>query len=168
MSPVVVLVGPPGSGKSTVGRLLAAKLGVDFRDTDADVEIRTGTTISEIFVDHGEARFRELEKEAVRTALQEHEGVLALGGGAILDPETRALLAAEPVAFLDVTAADAASRVGLNRDRPLLVGNIRGQLSKLMAGRRPLYEEVASMTLAADRAAEEIAAELAETLGVQA
>ncbi len=161
MSPVVVLVGAPGSGKSTVGRLLAAQLGVAFRDTDADVETNAGSSISDIFVEHGEPHFRALEKAAVRTALAEHDGVLALGGGAILDPETRILLKEHRVAFLDVTIADAAKRVGLNRDRPLLVGNIRGTLMKLMDERRPFYEEVAVITVAtADRSAEDVAAEI--------
>ena len=163
MSPVVVLVGAPGSGKSTVGRLVAERLGVAFRDSDEDVETAAGQQISDIFVEHGEPHFRALEKAAVKEALAAHDGVLALGGGAVLDADTRILLKEHRVAFLEVTLSDAASRVGLNRDRPLLLGNVRGTLLKLMDERRPLYEEVGVLTVAtADRSAEDVAAEIAE------
>lgn len=164
MSPVVVLVGAPGSGKSTVGQALAAHLGVGFRDTDADVEAAAGMSISDIFVEHGEPHFRALEKTAVRTALDGHDGVLALGGGAILDPDSRVLLKEHRVVFLDVTIPEAAKRIGLNRDRPLLLGNVRGTLMKLLDERRPLYEEVATLTVAADREPEAIVAEIAQTI----
>ncbi|MFL6113776.1 MAG: shikimate kinase [Catenulispora sp.] len=164
MSPVVVLVGAPGSGKSTVGRLVADQLGVDFRDADADIEAAAGQTIADIFVDHGEPHFRALEKTAVEEALAAHAGVLALGGGAVLDADTRVLLKAHRVVFLDVTLPDAAARVGLNRDRPLLLGNVRGTLMKLMDERRPLYEEVAVLTVRTDREPEEVAAEIVESL----
>ncbi|MBW8803609.1 MAG: shikimate kinase [Catenulispora sp. 13_1_20CM_3_70_7] len=164
MSPVVVLVGAPGSGKSTVGRLIADRLGVDFRDSDADIEAAAGQKIADIFVDHGEPYFRALEKAAVKEALAGHDGVLALGGGAVLDAGTRVLLKAHRVVFLDVTLPDAAARVGLNRDRPLLLGNVRGTLMKLMDERRPLYEEVAVLTVRTDREPEEIAADIVESL----
>jgi shikimate kinase len=145
--PRVVLVGPPGAGKSTIGRLVAAELGVAFRDTDADVEARAGKPISEIFVDDGEPAFRALEAEAVAAALAEHDGVLSLGGGAVLADATRGLLAGRCVVFLDVSLADAVRRVGLNRDRPLLLGSPRSQLMRLMDARRPLYLEVATVTV---------------------
>ncbi|MEY9856799.1 shikimate kinase [Catenulispora sp. GAS73] len=164
MSPVVVLVGAPGSGKSTVGRLVADRLGVAFRDSDEDIETAAGQKISDIFIEHGEPHFRALEKAAVREALATHDGVLALGGGAVLDADTRVLLKEHRVAFLEVTLADAASRVGLNRDRPLLLGNVRGTLLKLMDERRPFYEEVAVLTVRTDREPEEIAAEIVESL----
>ncbi|NUP48963.1 MAG: shikimate kinase [Catenulispora sp.] len=164
MSPVVVLVGAPGSGKSTVGRLVADRLGVAFRDSDEDVEAAAGQKISDIFVEHGEAHFRALEKTAVKEALATHEGVLALGGGAILDADTRVLLKEHRVAFLEVTLTDAASRVGLNRERPLLLGNVRGTLLKLMDERRPFYEEVAVLTVRTDREPEQVAAEIVESL----
>lgn len=150
MTPLVVLVGPPGAGKSTVGRLVAQRRGVGFRDTDADVEEVAGASISDIFVDRGEAAFRELEHDAVLRAVKDHDGVLAVGGGAVIDDDTRASLAAQRVVFLDVGLTDAAARVGLNRDRPLLLGNLRSQLRAMLEQRRPLYEEVASVTIRTD------------------
>jgi shikimate kinase len=150
MAPRLVLVGPPGSGKSTVVRLVAERLGATWRDTDDDVEASAGTSIGDIFVDHGEAYFRGLEAVAVASALAEHDGVLAVGGGAILDEHTRALLGGMEVVFLDVGIADAAKRVGFNRDRPLLLGNPRAQWIRLMQARRPLYEQVATYTVITD------------------
>jgi shikimate kinase len=146
-TPAVVLVGPPGSGKTSVGQVLAERLGVSFRDTDADVEAVAGKPVPEIFYDDGEAVFRDLERQAVAAALAGHDGVLALGGGAVLAAETRQLLAGHPVVFLDVDPAEAARRVGLARDRPLLAVNPRARLRVLMAERRPLYEEVAAATV---------------------
>ena len=161
MSPQLVIVGPPGAGKTTVGRLLADTLGGTLRDTDADVEEVAGKPISDIFIDDGEAAFRALERDAVARALAEHGGVLALGGGAVIDPQTRERLREHHVVFLDVGLADAASRVGLNRDRPLLIGNPRAQLKRLLDERRPLYVEVATITVnTAGRTPDEVAAEV--------
>ncbi|MGH8827889.1 MAG: shikimate kinase [Jiangellaceae bacterium] len=148
MSPRVILVGPPGAGKSTVGALVAGRLGMAFRDTDTDVEQKAGKAIAEIFIDDGEAVFREFERAAVVAALDEHDGVLALGGGAIGDPATRELLRERLVVFLDDGLADAASRVGFNRDRPLLLESPRAQLKRLLDERRPLYVDVADITVA--------------------
>ena len=150
MSPIVVLVGPPGSGKTTVGSLLAERLGVGFRDTDRDIEARAGKGIPEIFVDDGEERFRKLERDAVAVALRDHDGVLAVGGGAVSSDETRSLLASEQVVFLDVGLAQASSRVGLGTSRPLLLGNVRAQLKRLLDQRRPLYQEVADSLVKTD------------------
>lgn len=164
-APRVVLVGPPGAGKTTVGRLVAERLGVGFRDTDADVEARAGTTVAEVFLDRGEDAFRAMEREAVSAALAAHDGVLAVGGGAVLDAGTRAALAGHRVVFLDVSLADAAARVGFNRDRPLLLGNPRGQLQRLLAERRPLYEEVADDVVGTDgRPPEDVAADVVAAL----
>lgn len=156
--PAAVLVGPPGSGKSTVGRLLAAAWGVAFRDTDADVERVAGRTISDIFLEDGEDAFRALERAAVEKALAEHDGVLALGGGSVLDPATRRDLAGHTVVFLDVSLAHAAPRVGLNAARPLLVGNPRARWQALMEARRPIYESLATVRVETDGVTPEVVA----------
>jgi shikimate kinase len=159
VTPLVVLVGPPGAGKSTVGQLVAERRGTSFRDTDRDVEVAAGESIGEIFIGRGEPAFRDLEREAVRAALEEHDGVLSLGGGAVLDELTRKRLADQRVVFLDVGVGDAAARVGFNRDRPLLLGNPRAQLRTMLEERRPLYLEVASVTVDTDgKTPDEVAA----------
>ena len=142
--PVLVLVGPPGAGKSTVGRLVAKNLGVTFRDTDADIVAVTGKTVAEVFIDDGEEHFRALERTAVEAALRRHAGVLSLGGGAVLDAGTRALLKEHRTLLLQVDLSSAASRVGMNRDRPVLALNPRAQLKQLLDARMPLYLEVAT------------------------
>jgi shikimate kinase len=149
-APVAVIVGAPGSGKTTVGREVARALGVGFRDTDADVVTTTGRTVADIFLVDGEDAFRRLEAAAVAEALAAHDGILALGGGAVLDETTRELLAGHRVVFLDVGLADAASRVGMARDRPLLLGNPRGQLLAMLDARRPVYQQVATVTVPTD------------------
>ena len=155
--PLVVLVGPMGVGKSTVGQLLAERLGVSYRDTDDDIVAEQGRTIAEIFVDEGESAFRVIEKRAVRRALGEHDGVLALGGGAILDSDTRALLAGQRVAYLSMDVEEAVKRTGLNTARPLLAVNPRKQWRELMEARRHLYEEVATAVVTTDgRTPEEV------------
>jgi shikimate kinase len=141
--PVVILVGPPGAGKSSVGELLAERLGVGFRDTDADIVASAGKPIADIFVDEGEPHFRALEAAAVRAAVAEHAGVLALGGGAVMRAETEEVLGGLPVVFLDVDLRDAVKRVGLDAPRPLLVGNPRARWRELMEQRRPVYTRVA-------------------------
>lgn len=158
--PVCVLVGPPGSGKTTVGRRLAEMLGLPFRDTDRDIEQSRGTTIAEIFIEEGEDAFRGYERDAVRRALAEHDGVLALGGGAVIDETTRELLQAERVVFLDVGLSAAVKRVGLARDRPVLAANPRSMLAKLLGERHPLYEQVATFTVDTDDAVPEEVAHL--------
>ncbi len=150
MSPRIVLVGVPGSGKTTVGELLSERLGVAFRDTDRDIENAEGRSISDIFVDSGEPAFRALEKAAVATAVAEHDGVLSLGGGAVLDADTRSLLKEQPTVWLHVSAAQGAKRVGLDVPRPVLLGNVRGRLAALLTERGPLYNEVASTTIDTD------------------
>lgn len=146
-APLVVLVGPPGSGKSTVARALAARLGVEARDTDADVETTAGTSVADIFVHRGEPVFRELERAAVAEALTTHRGVLALGGGAPVDEQTRTRLAGHRVVFLDVGLAAAARRIGMDAPRPLLLDSPRATWTRLMDARRPVYSQVASLVV---------------------
>jgi shikimate kinase len=150
MKPVVVLVGPPGAGKSTVAEELATRLGVTVRDTDSDIESTAGSSVQDIFIDRGEAAFRALEEEAVARALTEHDGVLALGGGAVLSDRTRERLRDHRVIFLDVGLTTAVRRVGLGTGRPLLLGNVRAQLKQLMDARTVLYRDVADLTVLTD------------------
>lgn len=164
-SPAAVLIGPPGSGKSTVGRLLADRLGLPFRDTDADVEAVTGKTVGDVFVEDGEEKFRELEAQAVRAALDGHAGVLSLGGGAILHADTQELLAGHRVVYLKVGLDQAVKRVGLASARPLLVLNPRSRLRALMEERRPIYERLAAITVTTDdREPEDVVAEIEAAL----
>jgi len=162
--PVCVLVGPPGSGKTSSGRLLAEALGVPFRDTDAEIEQATGKPIPEIFIDHGEPHFRALEQAAVAEALA-GDGVLALGGGAVLAEPTRAALAGHTVVFLSVELPDAIKRVGLGPGRPLLTVNPRATLRHQLAQRRPIYQQVATFTVVTDgHTPEEVADEVLAAL----
>jgi shikimate kinase len=164
--PVLVLVGPPASGKTTVGTAVAAALGVAFRDTDRDVELTTGSSVPDLFVEYGEPYFRDLERAAVARALAEHDGVLALGGGAVMHADTRQLLVAHGdgggvVVWLDVDLPSAAKRVGLSRDRPLLAVNPRAMLRTMLEDRAPLYREVSTATVpTSNRTTDDVVAEV--------
>ena len=165
---MAVIVGPPGAGKTTIGELVASALGRPFADTDALIEDVAGKPIPEIFFDDGEPHFRKLEAEAVANALETFDGVLALGAGAILSDQTRALLAGHPVVYLSVDFADAMKRVGLGAGRPLLAMNPRATMRHLLDQRRPLYEAVATITVdTSGREPNEIAAEVAAALGAR-
>lgn len=153
----IVIVGAPGAGKSTVGRRLARRWGVPFRDSDQMVEAEAGKSVADIFVDEGEASFRSRERDVIAKALDDAEGVLALGGGAVLDESTRARLVQARCVWLRVGVGEAAKRVGLNTSRPLLLGNVRGTLMTLLDERTPLYEEVATWSVDTDgRTADEV------------
>ena len=165
LRPRVVLTGPPGSGKTTVGRALAAMLGVELHDTDHAIEARQGLSISDIFLDQGESRFRELERAEVASALASHTGVLSLGGGAVMDPMTAEAMTGLTVVFLDVAISDAAKRVGFDRSRPLLAVNPRAQWIQMMEARRPTYERLATFSVQTNgRTPRDIAAEIAARL----
>lgn len=143
MSPRLVFVGAPGSGKTTIGKAVASKLALDFIDVDSEIEMDEKITISEIFVQKGETYFRELEKNKIAELLNSFDGILSLGGGSVLDQSTRNALAISPVIWLKVSPGDASTRVGLGLSRPVLMGNVRSTLVKLLEERTPLYDEVA-------------------------
>jgi shikimate kinase len=160
MSGSIVLIGAPGSGKTTVGAMLAERLGVPFNDADAIIVERAGKSIAEIFTDDGEAAFRALE-EQVTAELLELPGVLSLGGGAVLSSTTRAALRSHRVVWLRIGLSQSVKRVGLDTARPLLLGNVRGQLLKLLNERAPLYAEVATEVVDTD---DTTPAEVVETI----
>jgi len=166
MSSKVILIGPPGSGKSTVGKVLAKELKLGFIDTDAQVAKLAGKSISDIFVEEGEAKFRLLERDAVMAALSSDVGVVALGGGAILNEEIFSTLEKEPrVVYLEVSISNAAPRVGFNTDRPLLVGNPRQQWLKLFEARREKYEHLGKIRISTNnKKPKEVVAEIVGAL----
>ena len=158
-----ILIGPPGSGKSSVGKSLAQRMGVEFSDTDTIIEKKCNKSISDIFVESGEAYFREIERTVVLDRLENGEGILSLGGGSVLDQKAQSALrnSPTPIVFLDVSLASASPRVGFNRDRPLLVGNPRAKWQELMNARRPIYEALATAVVPVDdRTVNEICADI--------
>jgi shikimate kinase len=168
--PLIVLIGPPGAGKSSVARALGKLIDLPNRDTDQLIEAKSGKKISDIFIEDGEAHFRNIEKEVVLAELKQEAGVLSLGGGSVMNEEVALELAKSRalVVFLDVGIANAASRVGFNRDRPLLTINPRQQWLSLMEKRRPVYESLATHTLSTDdQKPQEVALKIAEILGVR-
>jgi len=165
--PPIILIGPPGAGKTSVGKALAKKLSLNFLDSDKVVEVKSGKSISEIFITDGEPAFREMERAAVIDLIENQDGVIALGGGSVMDLEvSKRLLPMANVVFLDVSISNAAPRVGFNRDRPLLLGNPRQQWIALMEKRRSTYEALAKARVSTDNkkpveVVEEIVKELA-------
>lgn len=145
--PAIVLVGVPGAGKTTVGRLLAESLGQEFFDSDQVIETQVGKSVSDIFTQDGESVFRSLEHDVIARLLQSSGGVVALGGGALGNSETRNAVKGATTIWLVAGLAQAVDRVGMNRNRPLLLGNVRGQLAELMTAREPLYKEVATIVI---------------------
>jgi len=167
-APLVVLIGPPGAGKSAVGPLLADRLGVEFRDTDAEVGAAAGKPVSDIFIENGEEAFRQLELQAATSALgalRAHGGVLALGSGAVLDAGVQRLLDGLPVVYLSADFGTVARRVGLDRPRVVIPGNPRGRLRAMLTERDAIYQRLAAVTVATDdldpdELADQIAAEI--------
>jgi shikimate kinase len=152
MAPKAVLVGLPGSGKSTIGRRLAKALGVSLLDTDTAIEQQTGRTIADIFATDGEREFRRIEEDVIRAALAEHDGVLSLGGGAVTSPGVCAALAGHTVVYLEISAAEGVRRTGGNTVRPLLAGPDRAEkFRELMSKRVPLYRRVATIRVDTNR-----------------
>jgi len=150
-TPAYVVLGPPGAGKTTIGQLLAERLDLPFRDVDEDIVVSAGKPISDIFTSDGEPAFRAMEEQAVADGLKTHDGVLALGGGAILSATTRELLAGHTVVFLNVGMAEGVKRTGLSSARPLLTGiNPRATFKALLDARLPLYREVATIEVVTD------------------
>ena len=158
----VVLIGPPGAGKSTIGKILAQKMQRDFIDTDHLIEETTGKKIADIFLIDGEVEFRRIERDVVLASIKKKGYVISLGGGSVLDSEVEtALSKMAEVIFLDVSISNAAPRVGFNRERPLLLGNPRQQWISLMEKRRPIYERIATRRISTDnRKAHEVVEEL--------
>ena len=167
MAPRVILIGPMGSGKTTIGQLIAKRLDIAFRDTDQVVEEETGRSVSDIFLEDGEDAFRLLEKGVLRNELLSDGTVLALGGGAPISMDAQSALRAiaSPVVYLDISLATVAPRIGFNRDRPLLLHNPRGQWQTLMEARRPIYESIADTVIDVNTKSEtEIVDEILEVL----
>jgi len=148
----IVLIGPPGAGKSSIGKALAKELNLNFIDSDSEIEKISHKKISEMFIEDGEPAFRLLEVDVVRKVLADFDGVISLGGGAPINKEIQEVLqdANYPVVFIDVSIAQAATRIGFNKDRPLLLVNPRQQWISLMNDRRPIYEKLASQTISSD------------------
>jgi shikimate kinase len=157
MAPKVILIGPMGSGKTTIGSLLAEKLGLSFRDTDHLIEEQEEKTVSQIFLDQGEDAFRAIEKRVLREELLTDGTVLSLGGGAPISIDAQSALRAiaSHIIFLDISLSTVAPRIGFNRDRPLLLNNPRGQWQTLMEARRPIYEAISDATINVDDKSEE-------------
>ena len=163
----IVLIGPPGAGKSSIGKALAKKLNLNFIDSDSEIEKISHKRISEIFIEDGEPAFRLLEVDVVRKVLADFDGVISLGGGAPINKEIQEVLgdADYPVVFIDVSIAQAATRIGFNKDRPLLLVNPRQQWISLMNDRRPIYEKLASQTISSDnRKPHEVAKQISDKL----
>jgi shikimate kinase len=163
----IVLIGPPGAGKSSIGKALAKELNLDFIDSDSEIEKISHKKISEIFIEDGEPAFRLLEVDVVRKVLADFNGVISLGGGAPISKEIKEVLenADYPVVFIDVSIAQAATRIGFNKDRPLLLVNPRQQWISLMNDRRPIYEKLASQTISSDnQKPHEVAKQISEKL----
>lgn len=167
----LVLIGPPGAGKTTVGKALSKELDCVFIDSDKEIEVKSNKKIIDIFVEDGEARFRVIEEEVVTKILQDATGVLSLGGGAPMNNQIKQILSGAPfpVIFLDVSISQAANRVGFNKERPLLLINPRQQWITLMSARRATYEALATEIISTDsKKPIEVAKEIMSILEISA
>ena len=165
--PIIILIGPPGSGKSTVGKNLGKHMHLTFADTDTLIEALEGRKITDIFIDEGESYFRKKEEEVVLQALESATDILALGGGSVLSPKVEEALEKDQatIFYLQVSLSQAAPRVGFNRDRPLLLGNPRRKWQELMEKRAPIYERIADQIISTDsKKPQEVAAEIMDIL----
>lgn len=163
MTPRIIFIGPPGAGKTSIGRALARSLHIAFADTDSLIQEDQGKVISQIFIDDGEPAFRQIEERICLAALSKEDGVLSLGGGALLTQSVHDAVknCGAAVIFLDVSLKVAAPRIGFNRDRPLLLNNPRAQWQTLMDARRPIYEGLATLIFEVqDRTVDQVVQEL--------
>jgi shikimate kinase len=167
MSPQVVIIGAPGAGKSTVGALLAQSLGSEFLDSDEVIQLEQGKSISDIFIESSEQYFREIEKTVVLNLLRTKDGVISLGGGSVLDEDVQRELVRHKVVWLKISLSDAVERVGLNQSRPLLLGNVRSNMKKLLENRNHVYERLATITLDAANSPQAIVRSILEKLQVK-
>jgi shikimate kinase len=169
MGPNIILIGPPGAGKSSIGKQLSKALQVSFTDTDERIENSAGKKISDIFLEDGEASFREIEKRIVLMEISRQNGILSLGGGAILDQDVANTLESVKgrVIYLEVSISSAAPRVGFNKERPLLSINPRQQWIALMEKRKPIYERVSGFKVVTDsKKPGEVVKEIRELMGI--
>lgn len=165
----LILVGFMGSGKTSVGREISRRLGVEFLDLDDRIEVSAGMSVREIFASRGEPAFREMEREAIRKAVSVAGRVIATGGGAFQDEENRRLLKGyAPVVFLDVTPREVVSRLPVDRTRPLLPGSGTGgerEIGDMMSARRPAYDQADLTVMTDDRTVSQVADQVLERIG---
>ena len=153
MTPRIILIGPMGAGKSTIGIELAHRFEIESKDTDTQIADEVGQSIADLFIEKGEEYFRIKEKEILRRNLLGGDGILSLGGGACISPDSQSAVRASGsfIVYLKISLSVVAERIGFNRDRPLLLVNPRAQWQSLMNERAPIYEDLADVTIDVDK-----------------